>query len=93
VEEVTEFTAAMYKLARARRRTGAYDWKLYRNPCEAGRYVETFIVESWAEHLRQSQRVTVTDRALEEKVNAFELNNATPQMTRLLGVKLYKPKA
>ena len=29
------------------------------------RYVESYMVESWAEHLRQHERVTVADRELE----------------------------
>src|SRR6266403_4591124 len=35
-------------------------------------YVETFIVESWAEHLRQHERLTRGDRDLEENVRRFE---------------------
>jgi MFS family permease len=86
LEDAAEFSGAMYKLGRARRRTGAADWKLFRDPCEPERYVETFMVESWAEHLRQCQRVTMTDRTLEEKVNAFNCCEEPPPMTRLLGV-------
>ena len=33
-----------------------------------GRYLETFIVASWAEHLRQHTRLTQVDRALEARL-------------------------
>jgi len=34
--------------------------------------METFIVESWAEHLRQHERLTGADRELVENVGRFE---------------------
>jgi len=40
---------------------------------EPGRFVETFFVETWAEHLRQHRRVTEHDRATEERVLSFQL--------------------
>ena len=36
------------------------------------RFVETFFVETWAEHLRQHHRVTEQDRATEERVLRFQ---------------------
>ena len=32
-------------------------------------YVETFLVVSWAEHLRQHERLTLADRKIEERVH------------------------
>ena len=37
--------------------------------------LETFVVESWAEHLRQHERVTMADRLLEERARAFHLRD------------------
>ena len=33
--------------------------------------VETFLVESWLEHLRQHERVTNADRVLQDAVHRF----------------------
>ena len=60
------FAEAMVKVGRVRRRTGARRWGLWRDPASPERYLETFVVDSWEEHLRQNQRVTATDRALED---------------------------
>ena len=38
---------------------------------DSGRFVETFLLESWAEHLRQHQRVTNADRLLERNVRQY----------------------
>ena len=35
------------------------------------RFVETFSVATWVEHLRQHHRVTLADLALEERVRAL----------------------
>jgi quinol monooxygenase YgiN len=67
-----EFLDALHKFARVRRRDGASRWGVYRDTEHPAHYVETFIVESWAEHLRQHERLTGADRDLEENVGRFE---------------------
>jgi MFS family permease len=67
-----EFLEALHKFARVRRRDGASRWGVYRDTEHPAHYVETFIVESWAEHLRQHERLTRGDRDLEESVGRFE---------------------
>jgi hypothetical protein len=34
-------------------------------------YLESFVVTSWAEHLRQHERLTKADAELEERVNRY----------------------
>jgi len=54
-----------------RRRDGAYAWGVFEDVSERGRFVETFLVESWLEHLRQHERVTKADSVLQERVQRF----------------------
>ena len=56
--EMVGFADAMRVVEAHRRRTGAYQWGLFRDLAEPHRFVEMFHVESWAAHLRQHQRVT-----------------------------------
>ncbi len=56
--EMAGFAEAMRVVEAHRRRTGAYQWDLFRDLAEPHRFVEMFHVESWAAHLRQHQRVT-----------------------------------
>ena len=56
-----DFTREMRRVERQRRRTGAYRWGLFRDLQHPGVVLETFVIESWAEHLRQHQRMTNTD--------------------------------
>ncbi len=74
----TAFLDAINSLAAERRRDGAYAWGVFEDLAAPGRYVETFYVETWIEHLRQHERVTQADRALEERVERLLLE---PSMT------------
>ncbi|GGV72915.1 MFS transporter [Streptomyces longisporoflavus] len=74
------FTARMDQVARSRRRTGALSWGLYQDGREPDRFVENYLVASWAEHLAQHHgRLTNTDRRHEE--HARELLAAPPEVT------------
>jgi hypothetical protein len=67
----SKFVKAMRQYARVRRRDGAYQWGIYRDIEVANRFVEIFLVDSWAEHLRQHERQTKADRELEQRVYSF----------------------
>jgi len=84
VDEGPVFVAAMHALGRVRRRDGAIQWGVYHDTAEPSRYVETFLVESWVEHLRQHQRGTVADRGIEDRVRALHVGNAPPQISHLI---------
>ena len=79
-----EFAAAMQELREVRRRDGALAWSVYRDPAEPGRYVEIFTVESWVEHLRQHERVTTADRAIEERVRRLHRGGSPPAVIHLI---------
>jgi len=70
-EDVAAFLEAASHLRAPRRRDGATFWRLYRDLAEPARYVERFIVTSWAEYLHQRARATLTDRELEARVRSF----------------------
>ena len=54
-----------------RRRDGATVWRLYRDLSDPTRFVERFIVTSWADYLHQRARTTAADHALEAVVRGF----------------------
>jgi len=58
-DDVHTFAEAMRLVERHRRRTGAYRWGLFRDLATPNQFIETFVVESWGEHLRQHRRTTV----------------------------------
>ena len=67
----TAFLDAISQMKAPRRRDGATFWRVYKDLGDPSRYVERFIVESWADYLHQRARATVADQALETEVRAF----------------------
>jgi MFS family permease len=62
------FLRAMQQLGRIRQRDGASWWGIFRDLERADAYLETFLVTSWAEHLRQHERFTRGDRGVEAQI-------------------------
>jgi MFS family permease len=62
------FLQAIRKYGRVRRRDGAFRWGIYRDLERADVFIETFLVSSWAEHLRQHERLTRSDGQLEQQI-------------------------
>jgi MFS family permease/quinol monooxygenase YgiN len=83
-DKAEEFTLAMQALARIRRRDGAIQWGLYQDVSKPSRFVETVLVESWAEHRRQYDRITNTDKVVEERVLDFHIDGEPPKLSEML---------
>jgi predicted MFS family arabinose efflux permease len=60
------FRAAMDEVGRRRRRYGAVSWSLFQDTAAAERFVESWVEETWAEHLRHHERVSAADREVED---------------------------
>jgi MFS family permease len=86
-EQREAFLIALAPLARERRRDGAYDWNVFQDTAHPERMIETFLVDSWLEHMRQHQRVTRADRAVEERVRSL-----TREPTRITHFIAARPK-
>jgi MFS family permease len=69
-ERAPAFIKAMHRYGRIRRRDGAYEWGIFRDLEREDRYLEVFLVHSWAEHIRQHARSIQSDRLVEERVRS-----------------------
>lgn len=84
------FAEAMREVRRERLRDGARRWDLFRDANDPERYVETFLVESWDEHLRQHSRVTVADRAAETRARTLHRGDKPVVIAHLIAEHLPK---
>jgi MFS family permease len=88
-ERASDFIEAMEAMRSFRRRDGAVRWGLFRDLADPDRYLETFLVPSWAEHLRQHARVTVADQAIEARAFAFQQEGVAPVAAHLIAVRAH----
>ena len=57
-------------------------WAIFRDTEVADRYLEIFLVNSWAENLRQHERLTQADRELEGRIGSYL--SAEPKVRHLI---------
>ncbi len=81
-----DFIGELRELGRLRRRDGAMNWRAFQDPAVPGRYMETFMVASWAEHLRQHERITAADRLIEQRVRSFHLGPEPPSVSHFVSI-------
>jgi MFS family permease len=77
MEKLPKFHRLTAKLQKIRKRDGAYLWELLQDTAQADHYIECFMVESWLEHLRQHDRVSVSDRAVQEQISGCLIAGST----------------
>ena len=79
-----EFVAAMQSVREMRRRNGAYFWELFHDSADPSRFNECFMDESWVEHLRQHERVSVADREIQQRAKAFMVEGTATKSSHWL---------
>jgi MFS family permease len=70
-EDAQAFLDTVGELRAPRQRDGATFWRVYRDLSDPTRFVERFIVASWADYLHQRARATQADQAIEARVRAL----------------------
>jgi MFS family permease len=81
--EREDFLNALALSSSARRRDGAYNCGIFEDPDDEGRFIETFMTDSWLEHLWQHQRVTKADEQELYTVRRFQIGEG-PKATHLI---------
>lgn len=83
-EDAHAFTVCIQEIRRVRRRGGALSWSVYEDAQQPGIFVETFVVGSWIEHLRQHERHTMNDLKIQQRVQAFHRGEQPPTVRYLV---------
>ncbi len=81
-----DFLRAVHAVEPVRRRNGAVSWRVFRDLEQDGRYVERFIVASWAEYVRLRSRMTAADRRLLDKVDHHQRAGTPIGVSRFIGL-------
>jgi MFS family permease len=81
-QNAKQFMRAIHRYEGVRRRDGASRWGIFRDLEHADVYLETFLVSSWAEHLRQHERATREDQSLEDRLRSY--TRSEPKVRHLI---------
>jgi MFS family permease len=85
-----EFESVMHDIRSLRLRDGAINWGLFHDIENPSRYVETFVSESWTEHLRQHERITKADIAIEDRARSFHIGKDPIHISHLIAENTFK---
>lgn len=85
-EDREDFLKKIKLVEPTRRRNGATDWRVFRDLSTEGRFVERFIITSWAEYIRSRVRMTVADRRIQNEVAEMQKSDTPIRISRFLGV-------
>ena len=80
------FLRAIQKVGPTRRRNGATSWRVFRDLGEEGRFVERYVIASWAEYVRLRARMTMADSRLQQRVAELQRADVPIRVSRLIGV-------
>jgi MFS family permease len=84
-ENAEAFREAMERVGRSRRRAGAQRWGLFQDGSHPERFVEAYVVQTWEEHLRQSQeRYTRADETYVVEARSLVREGTTPRARHLV---------
>jgi MFS family permease len=81
-----EFLKAMQSVGPTRRRNGATSWRIFRDLGEEGRYVERYVIASWAEYVRLRSRMTMADSQLQQAAAALQRPGVPIRVSRFIGI-------
>jgi MFS family permease len=81
-----EFLRRLSRLAEERLRDGAYAWHVFEDIAQRERFLETFMLDSWSEHLRQHDRLTAADELVQAGINPLNIGGE-PTVTHYIAAK------
>lgn len=80
------FTTAIHAVEPVRRRNGADDWRAFRDLSEPDRFVERYIITSWAEYERLRSRMTIAEREFLDQIGELQQADIPIRVSRFIGL-------
>ncbi|MCC8940646.1 MFS transporter [Bradyrhizobium sp. Arg68] len=83
-ENARAFHKVMQDIKLHRQRNGAYGWSIARDIADPERWSERYHCPTWLDYLRQRNRTTQSDRALDSQAVAFHIGPGPVRVRRML---------
>jgi hypothetical protein len=78
------FLKTSLEMREFRQRSGAFGWRIYRDPDQENIYIESFMNRDWTDHLRLHGRITESDRAIQDRFHEFHRGEGKPKVVHLI---------
>ncbi|MGY4335091.1 MFS family permease [Bradyrhizobium sp. LB7.2] len=83
-ENARSFHSLMQDIQLFRQRNGAYGWSIARDIADPELWTERYHCPTWLDYLRQRNRATRSERALDERASAFHIGPEPVRVRRML---------
>ncbi len=83
-QDYAAFTSAIHRVRDMRLRNGAIRWGVFQDARQPERFIETFVVDSWINFLRQRERYSAPDRDLRDRAWSFHQDESPPSVSYML---------
>ncbi|MEX2367053.1 MAG: MFS transporter [Pseudohongiellaceae bacterium] len=80
-QNLAEFLRLMELLGKSRKRDGAFVWGIMQDTTVPGVYLEYYLIESWLDHLRQHERISRQDAAIQHQIRSLLVADTAPVIT------------
>ena len=87
-EQADSFRKLMARTRGSRLKQGALSWSLFEDAEHAGKFLEYFVFETWADYLRRFDRFTADDLAMQEERHRLHIDSSPPKLTRRIATQL-----
>jgi hypothetical protein len=81
---VQEFLQEMQRLGKSRQRDGAVSWYIFADASQPGSYVETYVINTWLDHLRQHERISKQDAEIQYRIRTLLQPGSEPIVTHFV---------
>lgn len=87
-DHTDQFRKLMAKTRQSRLKQGALSWSLFEDAEHAGKFLEYFVFETWADYLRRFDRFTADDLAMQEERHLLHIDSSPPKLTRRIATQI-----
>ncbi len=82
--QIPAFLSEMRLLGHVRRRDGATFWQVFEDAASPGLFVETYVLNTWLDHLRQHERITRHDAQIQARILDLLVTGTAPVVNRYI---------
>jgi hypothetical protein len=85
-----EFEQSVRELGRILKSEGMAYWELFQDPADIGHYLEIRIADTWTDHMRQHERVTMNVQVMEDRIRVLLKDGPQPIVSHYIGKSALK---